>query len=129
MAIDLTLLFIYHYNGENSGDIAQKTAEKISEALGTDTEKEFLSSANGFYEWFLYAALLNKDSEAVRNMFEVSLPQHKLCECSAKIKTVFGSDIAKSDEEREAQNKTEAQRSGFGFEKSKLMERIRCSHA
>ena len=98
----------------------QKTAEKISEALGTDTEKEFLSSANGFYEWFLYAALLNKDSEAVRNMFEVSLPQHKLCECSAKIKTVFGSDIAKSDEERKAQTKTEIDReeilSRFNYE-------------
>ena len=29
MAIDLTLLFIYNYYGENSGDIAPKTAAKI----------------------------------------------------------------------------------------------------
>ncbi len=28
MAIDLTLLFIYNYYGENSGDIAPKTAAK-----------------------------------------------------------------------------------------------------
>ena len=29
MAIDLTLLFIYNYYGENSGDIFPKTAAKI----------------------------------------------------------------------------------------------------
>ena len=86
-------------------NVSKKAAE-IGKLINTECLDEVLSKSSGFYNWFMYALLRNRECEDLRKILGVKIAEkHLVSAPECKLKLVFAAQEATAEEgeKREAE--------------------------
>lgn len=81
----------------------KKRAQGLAEKINLGEGKALVSSVSGYFDWFMYALLLNKECDAVRKMFDVEIDESlqksvKDCNIGVQLTALCDEEVREEEE-------------------------------